>query len=398
MKHEIKKGVYWVGAVDWNLRHFHGYTYSTRRGTTYNAYLVVDDKIALVDTVEANFADDLIRHIKEVIDPGKIDYLIANHAEPDHSGGIPRILELAPNATLVYSRKGADSFGKYYPPHDKTTIVKTGDSVSLGHKTLQFIEAPMLHWPDSMFTYIPEDALLLPNDAFGQHLATSYRFADEAPEQLVWDEATAYYANILTPFGPLVIRKIEELQKLGLKIDTIAPSHGLIWRKDPLRIVQQYVSWARGDAGPKVIIAYETMWGATDRLAHAMADGIVSEGLEVKIFHVPETDHTDIISEILGAKGVIFGSSTHNQYMLPHIASLMHEVKGLKFPKKLGAAFGLKGWAGGAVPEIEKDLKEAGFEVAVEGLATLKWQLSDDEWSQGVDFGRAFAQKVKAAL
>jgi anaerobic nitric oxide reductase flavorubredoxin len=397
MKHEIAKNVYWVGAIDWNVRHFHGHTYTTKRGTTYNAYLIIDDKIALVDTVDRNFSYELLTRIKEVIDPSKIDYIIANHGEPDHSGSIPDVMALAPNATLVYSRKGADSIGKYYPNHWKTQTVKTGDTIHLGHNTLSFVEAPMLHWPDTMFTYIPEQALLLPNDAFGQHVATSERFADEVDQALLWDQAAEYYANILTPFSAVVVRKIEEVQKMGIRIDTIAPSHGLIWRTEPMKIVAQYLRWAKGEAEPRVVIAYETMWGATDKLASAIVEGITSEGLDVRMFRVPDTDHTEVVKEILTAKGVLFGSSTHNQHMLLNIAKLMHDVKGLKFMKKVGAAFGVQGWAGGSVTDIEGVMKEAGFTVAQPGLAT-KWQISDEEWQQAVQFGKTFAQNVRGSM
>ena len=396
MKHEVVRNVYWVGAIDWNIRNFHGHTYTTMRGTTYNAYLIVDDKVALVDTVGAGFTDELVSRIKEIIDPDKIDYLIANHGEPDHSGSIPDMMKLAPNATLVYSRKGADSIGKYYPNGWKTMTVKTGDTIKLGQKTLTFLEAPMLHWPDTMFTYIPEDALLLPNDAFGQHLASTERFADEVDQQVLWDEATAYFANILTPFSPLVVKKVAEVQKLNLKIDVIAPSHGLIWRKNPMQIVEQYVRWAQGAAEPRVVMAYETMWGATDRLAQGITEGLTSEGVSAKVFRVPDTDHTEIMKEILGAKGVLFGSSTHNQHMLLNIAKVLHDLKGLKFQNKIGAAFGVHGWAGGAVADIENVLKEAGIAVVQEGLAS-KWHLSEPEWQQAVEFGKAFAQKVKAS-
>ncbi len=397
MKHEIAKNVYWVGAIDWNVRHFHGHTYTTKLGTTYNAYLVVDDKIALIDTVDRGFGYELLTRIREIVDPSKIDYVIANHGEPDHSGAIPDVMEVAPNATLIYSRKGADSIGKYYPNHWQTQTVKTGDTLNLGHNTLSFVEAPMLHWPDTMFTYIPEQSLLLPNDAFGQHVATSERFADEIDQALLWDQAAEYYANILTPFSPVVVRKIEEVQKMGIKIDTIAPSHGVIWRKEPMKIVEQYMRWAKGEAEPRVVITYETMWGATDKLASAIVEGITSEGMDVRVFRVPDTDHTEIIKEILTAKGVLFGSSTHNQHMLLNIAKLMHDVKGLKFLKKVGAAFGVQGWAGGSVADIEGVMKEAGFAVTQPGLAT-KWQLSDEEWLQAVEFGKAFAQNVRASM
>jgi glyoxylase-like metal-dependent hydrolase (beta-lactamase superfamily II) len=220
---KVAENVYWAGAVDWEVRNFHGHTYHTHRGTTYNAYLIVDDKIALVDTVMPEFEDEMFRHIAEVVDPARIDYLIANHGELDHSGAIPAVLARAPQATLVHSKRGEDSFGKYFQDGWKRQIVGSGDTIQLGHKTLAFLEAPMLHWPDSMFTYIPEDRLLLPNDAFGQHLASAKRFADEVDQGVLWDEARKYFGNILVPFSKLILRKVEEVQQMGLEIDVIAP-------------------------------------------------------------------------------------------------------------------------------------------------------------------------------
>jgi flavorubredoxin len=248
-----------------------------------------------------------------------------------------------------------------------------------------------------MFTYIPENALLLPNDAFGQHFASSERFADEVDPHALWDEATTYFANILTPFSALIIKKVADVQKLNLKIDMIAPSHGLIWRKEPMQIVEQYVRWAKGEAETRAVISYETMWGATDKLAQGIAEGIAAEGMDVKVLRVPDVDHTEVVKEILGAKGVLFGSSTHNQHMLLNIAKLMHDLKGLKFLNKVGAAFGIQGWGGGAISDIEGALKEAGIQVVQEGLST-KWRVSDDEWLQAVEFGKEFARKVKASM
>jgi len=391
---QIAKDVYWVGAVDWEVRNFHGHTYHTHRGTSYNAYLIVDDHITLVDTVMPGFEDEMLRHIAEIVDPARIDYLVANHGELDHSGAIPAVLARAPQATLVHSKRGVDSFGKYFPNGWKRLMVGTGDTLALGHKTLAFLEAPMLHWPDSMFTYIPEDRLLLPNDAFGQHLASAHRFTDEVEPAILWDEARKYFGNILVPFSKLIVRKVEEVQQMGLQIETIAPSHGLIWRKDPLQIVQQYVRWSSGETQPRALVVYETMWGSTADIARAILEGLTEAGVEAELFAVPQTDHTTVVGALLEAKGVLVGSATHNRRPLLNITALVEDMIGLRPVNKIGAAFGSHGWGGGAVPVLEKGLNEAGIEVVQDGLA-LTWRPTPEERAQAVAFGRAFGERIK---
>lgn len=397
MQIRVAEEVYWVGAIDWNVRNFHGYTYTTPRGTTYNAYLVRDEKIALVDTVASQFAGEMLGRIRELVDPGRIDYLIANHGEIDHSGAIPEVLKLAPQAKLVCSKRGVESLGRYLPGDWDFMVVGTGDEISLGRKTLTFIEAPMLHWPDSMFTYIKEEALLLPNDAFGQHLASSQRFADEVDEWVLFDEAARYYANILWPFSPLVLKKIEEIQKTGLEISTIAPSHGLIWRKNPGKIIEAYARWAKGEARQKVLVVHETMWGSTEKIARALVEGIVSEGVDAGLYSLPQADRSEVIKELLEAKGILVGSSTHNQRMLLNMAAFLEDLKGLKPTGKIGAAFGSYGWAAKAVQQMEEDLREAGIEV-VEADLSFKFAPHEGEIEKAFEFGKAFARRVKAAL
>jgi anaerobic nitric oxide reductase flavorubredoxin len=396
MATKIAENVYWVGAVDWDVRHFHGHTYHTHRGTSYNAYLIVDDQVALVDTVMPGFEDELFRRIGEIVDPARIDYVVANHGELDHSGGIPAVMARAQGATLVCSKRGVESLGKYFRDGWKWQPVGSGDTLSLGSTTLAFLEAPMLHWPDSMFTYVPEQRLLLPNDAFGQHLASAHRYTDEVDQTVLWDEARKYFANILTPFSPLILRKVEEVQKLGLQIETIAPSHGLIWRQNPLQIVEQYVRWSRGEAQPRAVVAYETMWGSTAQMAHAIGEGIAEAGVEVQLYAMPQTDHTTIVGALLEAKGLLVGSATHNRRPLLNIGMLVEDLIGLRPVKKIGAAFGSHGWAGGAVPLLEKGLQEAGVEVVQEGLA-LAWRPSEGEVEQARAFGREFGQRVLEA-
>ena len=392
----VLKDVYWVGAVDWDVRYFHGFTYSTHRGTTYNAYLIVDDKIALVDSVYGPFAKEMIDRISEIVSPEKIEYIIANHVETDHSGAIAEVVKLAPNAKVVGTERCKQGLLKHYFGDWNFQTVKTGDEISLGRRTLRFIEAPMLHWPDSMFTYIEEDGLLLPNDAFGQHLASSKRFDDEVDENIVMTEAAKYYANILWPLSGLVINKIEDIQKQKLKINMIAPSHGIIWRSNPSKIVQAYVSWAKGEAKNRVIIVYDTMWSSTEKMARSIVEGIISTGIEAKILRIPHTDRGDIIAELLEAKGILIGSSTINNGILPTVAPILEDLKGLKPKGKISAAFGSYGWGGGAIKTIEDMSRRAGMEVALAGLA-VNWVPNRDELQKCFNFGKDFANKIHAS-
>ena len=392
---KVLENIYWVGVVDWNIRHFHGFSYSTHRGTTYNAYLIIDKKVALVDTVQHPFAEEMIERIKEVIDPYKIDYIIANHVESDHSGSIAEILKHAPNATIVGTANCKAGLEKHYFGNWKFQTVKTGDALSLGDRTLTFLEAPMLHWPDTMFTYIEKDALLLSNDGFGQHLATSKRFDDEVNQHILMWEAAKYYANILWLYSGVVLRKLAEVQKLGLKIDMIAPSHGVIWRKDPMKIVNAYLKWANGEAEKKAMIVYDTMWESTEKMAKAMLEGINSEGVEGKLFRLPFSDEGDIIAELLETKGLLLGSATINNGVLPTVAPFLREIEGLRPKNKLAAAFGSYGWGGGATAAIEKTLKSAGMELAAPAL-TVKWVPDTAELQKCYEYGREFAKKLKA--
>ena len=395
-KVEVLKNIFWVGTVDWNIRHFHGFSYSTQRGTTYNAYLIVDKKIALVDTVQHPFSSEMIKKIKEIIDPSKIDYIIANHVESDHSGSIKEILKLAPNATIVGTEKCKTGLEKHYFGNWKFQTVKTGDTINLGNRTLTFLEAPMLHWPDTMFTYIEKDALLLSNDGFGQHLASSKRFDDEVNQNILMWEAAKYYANILWLYSSVVIRKIEEVQKLGLKIEMIAPSHGVIWRKDPMKIITSYLKWAKGEAEKKVIIVYDTMWESTEKMAKAILEGISDEGIEVKLCRLPVSDEGNIIGEMLETKGILVGSPTINNGILSTVAPFLREIEGLRPKNKIAAAFGSYGWGGGATATIEKTLKGAGMDLVAPAL-TVNWVPNKDELKKCYEFGKEFAKKLKSS-
>ncbi len=384
-----------MGAVDWDTRTFHGAHHSTHFGTTYNAYLIVDENVALVDTVLRPFAGEMLDRISRLVDLSEIRYIIANHGEADHSGSILEVLKHAPDATVVCTKRGKESLERQFHTSLKTKIVKTGDKISLGKYTLTFIEAPMLHWPDSMFTYLEEKALLMPNDAFGQHLASSGRFDDEVDQCLLMEEARKYYANILTPFSRLVERKLEEIQKLGIKIDIIAPSHGVIWRSDPGKIIQAYSKWASGETELAAVVAYETMWGGTEAMARAIVEGLTAGGVSTKMRRLSRCDRSDVISEMLEARGVIVGSPTLNNGVSPQVAELLSEIKGLKFGGRVAAAFGCFGWGGGATKVIEDSLRDAGMEIPLPALQ-VKWHPDGDDLEQCFDFGKRLAEQLKS--
>jgi len=394
MKIQLADNVFWVGVVDWNVKNFHGHTFTTGRGTTYNAYLIVDEKITLVDTVYGPFSGELIEKVREIIPPEKIDYIVANHVETDHSGAMPAIMKLCPKAKVFGTAKCKEGLYKHYYGDWDFQVIKTGDILKLGKRTLSFIEAPMLHWPDSMFTYVKEDQILLPNDAFGQHYATSFRFDDEVDQGVLMDEAAKYYANILWPFSALVVKKIEDVQKMGIPIKIIAPSHGIIWRKDPIKIVNAYSSWGKNETKKKIIIVYETMWGSTEKMARKIAEGITTAGVEFKFFDINSSDRTEIVKEMLGAKGFLVGSSTHDNDMLPNIAGFLEFLKGLKPKNRIAGVFGSFGWAGGAVKNIENDLKDVGVEIAQPSL-DVQYVPSEGELKKCFEFGKTFADKME---
>ncbi|MFA5355904.1 MAG: flavodoxin domain-containing protein [Candidatus Omnitrophota bacterium] len=391
---KILPGIYSVGVIDWNMRNFHGHTYSTKRGTTYNAYLIADEKNVLIDTVHGPFAGELIDNISEVMPVGKIDYVIANHVETDHSGALPAIMKLCPKAKVLGTAKCKEGLYRNYYGDWEFQTVKTGDTLELGKRTLSFIEAPMIHWPDSMFTYCPQEQLLMPNDAFGQHYATSGRFDDEVDECALMDEAAKYYSNILWPLSAVILRKLEEIQKTGLPIKMIAPSHGIIWRRDPMKIIKAYASWANNETRPKVVIAYETMWGSTEKMARKMAEGMIDAGVEVKLFDVNAADRTEVTKEMLEARGFLFGSSTHDNGMLPTMAAFLQFVKPFALKGRKACVFGSHGWAGGAVKEIEDILKSTGMEISQPGLS-VKYVPDAEDTRRSYEYGSDFAKKIK---
>jgi anaerobic nitric oxide reductase flavorubredoxin len=389
----LKEGVNWVGVVDWNIRYFH--SYNINRGSTYNAYLIRDEKTALIDTVKNTFSDELIQHITELTSLESLDYIIINHVEMDHSSSLPIIAKLAKNAKIIASQRGKDALIKHYgPDFNRVEAVKTGDELRLGKRTLQFIEAPMLHWPDSMFTYLVEDKILMPNDAFGQHLATSRRFDDEVDEHALMEESSMYYANILMPFASLITKKIQEVVAMGIPIDMIAPSHGIIWRKDPMKIVNSYLNWSAATSKNKVVIVFDTMWHSTDKMARAIADGIISQGVEAKLFKLRSYSNSEAVTEILDAKAVLVGSPTLNNQMFPTIGSFLTYITGLKPKGKIWGFFGSYGWGGGAVRSMIETTKKAGFDVVETGVE-VKYVPDEEDLKKCFDFGQQIAQKIK---
>ena len=391
---ELAKGVYWVGVVDWELRHFHGHELSTHRGSAYNSYLIVDKEVVLVDTVWQPFQDQLIENIREVIDPAKITYVVANHSEMDHSGALPAVMRHAPNATLVVSRNGMDSIPGHFHQPWKFQAVKTGDSISIGQNKLVFVEAPMLHWPDSMFTYLTGHNILMPNDAFGQHYATAFRFNDQVSQEELYEEAIKYYVNIITPFSRLVTKKIEEVLALNLPVAMIAPSHGVIWRKDPAQIVKKYLEYAAQKPEPTAVIIYDTMWNATRRMAEAVGEGLSDGGVDHKIFHMAVSDRNDVLTEVFRTKAVIVGSPTLNNGLLPTIAPILDDLRGLRFQNKIGAAFGSYGWSGECVKIIEEHLEKCKIPVVRPGVKA-KWQPTAEDLAACRKLGLDVASVVR---
>jgi anaerobic nitric oxide reductase flavorubredoxin len=391
---ELMKDVYWVGIVDWGLRHFHGHELSTHRGSTYNSYLIKDEKIVLVDTAWGPFQNEFIENIREVVDPAKIDIVVANHSESDHSGSLPAVMRHVPNATVVVSKRGQESIEGHYHQPWKFKAVQTGEKINIGKSDLIFIEAPMLHWPDSMFTYLTGKNLLMPNDAFGQHYATPFRFNDQVNQEELFEEAVKYYANILTPFSSQVIKKIEEVIALNLPIEMIAPSHGIIWRKNHSQIVKKYQEWAAQIPEKTAVILYDTMWEGTRRMAEAIGHGLAAEGVDHKLMHVAVSDRNDMVTEIFKTKAVIIGSPTLNQGILPTITPILEDIRGLRFQNKIGAAFGTYGWSGEGVKVIEEHFNRCKIPVVTPGFKA-KWQPKPADLAECEKLGRTVAKAVK---
>jgi flavorubredoxin len=388
---KVSDRVWWVGCVDWNVRDFHGYT--AHRGTTYNAYLVLDEKTALVDTVKEPYGPELLEQIASRTELSKVDYVVCNHAEPDHAGAMAEVLGALPNAQLLCNAKCATTLSQHFDTSSwNVRIVKSGETVSLGTRTLQFIDTPLVHWPESMFTYMPEEKLLFSMDAFGQHYASSQRFDDEIDLSTVLREAKAYYANIVMPYGKQAAKAIQ--QAAGLDIDVIAPSHGVIWRRYAAEIVELYTNWSAGRVRPKVLVIYDTMWGSTGRMANAIYEGALAEGVEAVFLQLRLTDLTRIATEVLDAATVAFGSSTLNRQMLPMAAAVLTYWQGLRPPGKAGFAFGSYGWGKGGPEAVNDQLEAMKFEIL---RPTLKCQYrpTPEVLDECREAGKMLAEKAK---
>jgi flavorubredoxin len=394
---EVKPGIYWVGAIDWAIRDFHGYV--TPNGTTYNNYLILDRHVTLVDTVKHEFCHYTIDNIKGLTDPAGIENIVINHIENDHATSMGEIMELAPNALIHITERGKKGLDRFFDTSRwKFRIVKTGDTLNTGTKTITFLETPMLHWPDSMMSYVKEDKLLISQDGFGQHLASAARFDDEYCDQCSTVElehaVRDYYANILMPFGQLIKAKIAEIQKLGLEIDMIAPDHGVIWREDPGKIVKMYLDMANSKADLRVVIVYDTMWHSTEYMTIPIMEGIKAAGVEVEVIKLRATPMSEATKRFWESRAMLLGTPTLNNIMFPTVAEFLTYLRGLRPKNRMVGAFGSFGWGGGAVKEAYAVFKQMGLEAVEPGVEVLYRPGPEDE-KKCFEFGKQFAEKVK---
>jgi anaerobic nitric oxide reductase flavorubredoxin len=372
----VKNNIHWVGQRDWEVRDFHGTEYKTEKGTSYNSYLIREEKTVLIDTVDHKFSYEFVQNLELEIDLHEIDYIVINHAEEDHAGALAVLLSKIPGTPIYCTENAIDSItGHHHQPDWNFKTVKTGDSLDIGNgKQLIFIEAPMLHWPDSMMTYMTGDAVLFSNDAFGQHYCDERLFNDEVDTAELMDQCLRYYSNILTPFSGLVIAKIQEILSFGLPVEMIATAHGIVWRDNPTQIIEKYLEWADAYQEDRITIFYDTMSNNTRMMADAIAQGIyeADPGVAVKVFNVARHDKNEILTNVFRSKGILVGSSTMNNVMMPKVAGMLEEITGLRFKNKKAGAFGSFGWNGGAVDRIHSRLTDSGFETIV-GLKA-KWK------------------------
>jgi len=393
MKKRINEYVSWIGKTDWELKKFHGDEFTTNKGSSYNAYLIQDEKTILIDTVWLPYDKEFVKNLKQEVDIHKIDAIIMQHGEVDHSGSLLELMREIPNTPIYCTANGIKSIKGQYHQDWNFVPVKTGDTLNIGKHTLKFIEAPMLHWPDTMFTYMEGADILFSNDGFGQHLASEYLYADEVEQSTLWEQALTYYANILAPFGLLVNKKIQEILGMDLNIQMICPSHGLIWRKNPEQIVQKYLEWANNYQENQITILYDTMWNSTRKMAEAIAEGIqeIDKEVTIKIMNTAKDDKTEVLTEVFKSKMILVGSPTVNNGYLHSIAGILEMIKGMKLKNKKAAAFGSYGWSGEAVGQITESLKKAGFEIINEGIKQM-WTPDEEMKKQGIEFGKTIAK------
>ena len=389
---KIKGSVYWVGVKDWDIKRFHGEEYSTHRGSTYNSYLIRDRKVALVDTVWTPFHEGFVEDLEKEIGLKNISLIVVNHTEQDHAGSLAYLMEKIPDTPIYCSKNGAMMIKKHFHRDWNFNVVKTGDTVDLGENKLVFMEMPMLHWPDSMATFVAGSNVLLSNDAFGQHYASPYLYNDQVDQGELFQEAIKYYANILTPFSRQARAKIKEVLDLNLPIEMIAPSHGIIWRDNPLQIVYKYQQWAGDYSEGTAVVLYDSMWGATKKMALSIAKGLGNRGVGAKVLNMGKCDKKDLITEVFRSRGVVMGSSTINRGILNSTAAILEMIKGLQFKNKIGAAFGSYGWSGESVKLIEERLKESGIDVVLEGIK-MQYDPEVEDLRRCEEFGEALAER-----
>jgi len=388
---KVTDHVYWVGAIDWTIRDFHGYT--TPHGSTYNAYLVMADKITLIDTVKGPFMGEMLSRIQSVVDPSKINYIISNHSEMDHSGCLSEVIDFIKPEKVFASAVGVKTLRELFHHRHEITPVKDGETLSLGNMELTFMETRMIHWPDSMFAYLAKDELLFSQDAFGMHLATLERFADEIPAARLEYEGATYYANIVLPYSPIVLKALEKVAASGLKIKIIAPDHGPIWRKDIGWIIGLYKKWALQKPAAKAVVVYATMWHSTEKMARAISEALVQAGIKARLLCMNETHRSEVAYEVLDAGALIVGSPTLNNNILPQMADVTTYLKGLKPVNKIGAAFGSFGWSGESVKHLEAILKDMKVDLVAESIA-VKNAPGQDVLEKCHDLGKTIAAEL----
>ena len=388
---KISDHVYWVGAVDWTIRDFHGYL--TQRGSTYNAYLILADKITLIDTFKAPFKEEMLSRIASVVNPEDINYVISNHSEMDHSGSLPQTIEAVKPEKVFASSVGVKTLANHFYMDREIIPVKDGESLSLGNMNVSFVETKMLHWPDSMMTYLAEEGVLFSQDAFGMHLATSQRFADEIDDDVLEYEGAKYFANILLLLSSLVIRALEKVGKLGITINVLAPDHGPIWRKDINRMLEYYAKWAAQKPTRKAVVVYDTMWQSTHKMARAIGEGLADGGADAKIMKLRACHRSDIVTEILDAGALLVGSPTINSNMFPTVADVLTYLKGLKPQNLIGAAFGAYGWSGEAVGHVEEILNAMKIELVGESVKA-RYVPDDDALGKCFSLGKLVADEL----
>ncbi len=393
----INDGVKWVGVVDQDMKKFHGEELSIPFGTSYNSYLVRGEKTALIDTVIRAFSEEWVERLKEEIDLKKIDYVIMNHSEPDHSGSLIQLIKEIPDVPIYCTQIGKEIIESYYGKNRfNFNIVKTGDSLSLGNKTLHFVEMKMLHWPDSMMTYLEEDKILFSNDAFGQHYGANELFNDISDQEVLWYEALKYYACIITPYSRVLKKKLEEVEAMNLDIGMICPSHGVIWRENPAQIIKKYSEWCDNYKESQIVIAYDTMWESTRKMAEGIADGIrqVKPNIKIKLYNTAKNSENDVLTEIFRSQGFLLGSSTINSGILPSVAALLEGIKGLNFQDKRVSTFGSYGWNPKSIAILNEELSKTKLELIGEGLK-VKWNLDEDDREECIRYGIEFAKQLE---